>query len=344
MKNVQLYGYVKNNLGDDLFISSFVKNYPNINFYLKVQETKYVQVFNELINLHIVEEIDISNIDICVYIAGSIFMEKGTALQRAYVLLEFIKQCKANNKEYLFISSNFGPYITDEYVAVCKDIFTNCSDICFRDMYSYNMFKDISTVRYAPDFLFSLNIDEYMNKIIPNTIGISIINMDIRDSLKEYSNNYYMLLINNVKQYIKQKMKVTLFSFCEYEGDSKTIDIILDGLTDEELESVNMVKYTGNIKEFLNIYSSMEYMICTRFHSMVLSYILKQKYYCITYSDKITNVIFDFNLCEEYIDITNINECKTIKKEKFNMAKEEAYNQIISKSKEQIKSFENIIV
>ena len=40
----------------------------------------------------------------------------------------------------------------------------------------------------------------------------------------------------------------------------------------------------------------MEYMICARFHAMILSTIAKQKMYVISYSNKITNVINDLEL------------------------------------------------
>ena len=38
-----------------------------------------------------------------------------------------------------------------------EKIFKICTDICFRDKYSYNLFKDIENVRYAPDYAFSYN-------------------------------------------------------------------------------------------------------------------------------------------------------------------------------------------
>ena len=85
--NVQLYGYTRNNLGDDMFIRFLVSSYPNVSFNINIKHKEHTKPFEGLKNLkiNICENVlDVSalkNIDACVYIAGSIFMEKGNALK-----------------------------------------------------------------------------------------------------------------------------------------------------------------------------------------------------------------------------------------------------------------------
>ena len=44
---------------------------------------------------------------------------------------------------------------------IIKSSLNLCDDVCFRDLYSYELFKDLSQVRYAPDIVFQMNVDEY---------------------------------------------------------------------------------------------------------------------------------------------------------------------------------------
>ena len=59
-------------------------------------------------------------------------------------------------------------------------------------------------------------------------------------------------------------------------------------------------------------------MICSRFHSLILSYLLKQKLYILSYSDKIINVINDLNLIDSYHTFDELSELEFIKLDDFN--------------------------
>ena len=116
------------------------------------------------------EDIDMKNYDACIYIGGSIFMEGGKVYNLDESCLQFVKDCKVQNKPFYYISSNYGPYQTEQYFELSKKVFTNCTDLCFRDLYSYELFKDIKTIRYAPDLVFSYPIGEI--KAEKDTVGI----------------------------------------------------------------------------------------------------------------------------------------------------------------------------
>jgi len=322
MKKVYIMAYSKMNLGDDLFIDMLVNRYKKVEFYsrnMTMDSTAYRQ--NK--NLHFIDytlddllTLDINEFDAFVYIGGSIFMEHAGGVERVKKLKELALRCKALSIPFYYISSNFGPYQTEEYKNTVSEIFEIVTDVCLRDKVSYELFNSIENVRYAPDAVLSYQIDNPIRE--SKTIGISVISFKFRDSLQKYEEKYYEVILNSVINYVKNGYKVKLFSFCEYEGDRETADLILNRLPKEYLKSVEQITYSGNIKDFLKKYSKVEYMICSRFHSMILSYILKHKMYILSYSNKIINVIKDLNLIDNYHKINEVLELDCIELDKFN--------------------------
>ncbi len=310
MKKVFIMAYLRKNLGDDLFIKMLLEKYTNLDFYIKYDKHEFLDFFKKYDNLHILygkdtdEELynsDVNDYDAYIYIGGSIFMEGGVCYNLSEKFYDFVKRCKENNKPFCYISCNYGPYKTQEYFDLSRKNFMTCTDICFRDLYSYNLFSDIENVRYAPDFVFSYKLPEVSK--IKNSVGISVIDLGIRNDLKDKNEDYIQFLCKNISNYINSGSEVYLFSFCEHEGDEITINTIMNNFPNES--KIHSVKYTGDLDEYLQKYNQMEYMICARFHAMILSTIAKQKIYVMSYSKKIDRVIDDLEL---NIPILHFNE------------------------------------
>lgn len=346
-KKIFILAYAKANLGDDLFIYMLAKKYPNIQFEINIENEEHSKIADDLDNIIVIRDKErnitkqnATDYDGYIYIGGSIFMEGGVIYNLSNDFLKFMKECKANNIPFFYISSNFGPYTTEQYYNLAKETFANCTDICFRDKYSYNLFKDIPSVRYAPDLVFSIEPKE--NKKEEGTVGISVIDFDIRNDLKKYEESYIKTLADNIIDYINQDKKVYLFSFCKYEGDEKGIDKILAELPKKYLNSVEIVKYQGDIEKFLEKYSNVEYMICTRFHAMVLSVVFEQKCKVMSYSKKIDRVVEDLQLFDtkNIIQLKEMNEKIKIPLDSFDKVSIEHVLEIRKKAKEQLKKFE----
>ena len=45
MKKIFIMAYLRNNLGDDLFVKELINRYPNEKFYIDVIDLKYGEVF-----------------------------------------------------------------------------------------------------------------------------------------------------------------------------------------------------------------------------------------------------------------------------------------------------------
>lgn len=341
MKKVFLMAYARKNLGDDIFIKMILERYPHIDFYIKVPNYDYMKELDEKYeNIHILigKDTDIelynSNVedyDGYIYAGGSIFMEGGKVYNLSEEFYDFVKRCKEKNIPFCYVSSNYGPYQTQEYFDLSIKNFKVCTDICFRDLYSYNLFKDIESVRYAPDFVFDLNFKN--NEKIKDSIGISVI---LRED--DFNKVYYNFLKNNIKNYINNGKTIYLYSFCEHEGDIILIDKLMEEFKDTN--KVIAIKYDGHIDSFLENFSSMEYMITARFHAMILSLLANQKIYIVSYSEKIDNVIKDLDLGIPILKTENIKEDILLDLNDF------AYNdkEKIEKIKEQAKNQEQALI
>ena len=340
MKKVFVMAYLRKNFGDDLFVKMLLEKYKDIDFYIKYDRYEFIDILDQYDNLHVIygkdtdEELynsDVNEYDAYIYIGGSIFMEGGSSYNLSEKFYDFVKRCRENNKPFCYISCNYGPYQTQEYFELSKKDFKECTDICFRDLYSYKLFSDIETVRYAPDFAFSYNTPKVEKQ--KETVGITVINLNIRNDLKHKNNEYIKFLERNIKNYINLGKDVYLFSFCKNEGDEEAIEMIFKLFQNES--HLHVIKYTGDIDEFLKQYNSMEYMICARFHAMILSSIAMQKIHIMSYSKKIDRVVEDLDLALPILHINELednydlllNDFKSVNKEKIQKISKDAEKQ-----------------
>ena len=348
MKKIFLMAYARKNLGDDLFIKILLERYPKHNFYMMIDDSKYLSMFEEKYNnLHILKgkdtDISLNNINIeaydaYIYIGGSIFMEGGIVYNLSNTFYNFTKKCREYNRPFFYISSNYGPYKTKEYFELSRKNFNIVTDICFRDKYSYNLFKDIQTVRYAPDYAFTYSM--FNNEKIPNSVGITIIDLGVRNNLKNKENEYVNMLVNNINNYLKNGKKVYLFTFCAHEEDERTLNIILSKVNNN---NVFDIRYNGNIDEFIKKYSQIEYMICSRFHAIILSMLAKQNIQVVSYSNKINNVIQDLELGIPIINLNEINAKTYLNLDGFSTIDNEKLNNIIYDSYRQEEKIREIL-
>lgn len=330
MKRILVNGYFGVNFGDDLFFKILFEKYPNIKFefysnsYLQTLNKKYRYIFRNNANVSIkkynklrkfFEKINYTKIidfiqyykyDATIFIGGSIFMETEywkKSFEEKRNIINFFDETK---KAKYIIGSNFGPIKTDEFVHLYKELFRKCDDICFRDQYSYKLFSDYDNVRVAPDIVFQLkpkNIEK-----VKDSIGISLIEILDRKELNQYRDIYIDKLKDIVNNGVKERKKITFFSFCEAQGDVTIINDVVNSLDEKIKKNIEIVNYDGDIEGFLERFESMENIIGARFHACILSQVFGQGLYPLIYSDKTYNVLSDIGLDKEYCYIKNIDD------------------------------------
>lgn len=324
MKNKHLlYAFTQNNLGDDLFIKILCDRYTNYDFYVGIEEnnlnnslkniknlhidSKLLKIDNQLkkesflnnhlnINFNILQKQNekyLKSFDSSIYIIGSAFIQnKPNKDYTNLYLLE--KRVKLSNKFFL-LNTNFGPYHDKKYLNYSKDIINKMTHATFRDKFSYDLFKDLNNVSYAPDLVLSLKNNINTSN---NTILISI--MDLNDK-------YINLIINLIKKINKRGFNCKLVSFCKNQNDEIAAKKI------KEKINVELLSYDGNIDEILNEFKTCHSIISTRFHSMIIAMAYNKAFLPFIYSKKTNEVLDDINYKNIRLDINNLDNIDVIK-------------------------------
>lgn len=319
MKKVFAEGYWKVNLGDDLFLKVLCDRYKNVKFtiladrsvYSKMSEnleaidnTGFVyRAINKLSNgrLQCSKKMKIVNKSNCVvYIGGAIFMQHKN--YKRILTDRYLKY----NKPYFIIGSNFGPYTDEEYKNFCRDkIFSKAQDVCFRENYSRELFKELDNVRNCSDIVFLLDKSNY-NVQEEKRVVFSIIDCNHKGCL-EYKTQYMNKIVEMTKYFISQDYKITYMSFCKVENDEKAINEIINILPQECKKHVMVYNYNGNVQKALEVINSAEIVVGSRFHANIIGLLLGKKIIPIGYSKKTENALRDINYLGEIIDIKDIN-------------------------------------
>ncbi len=358
---IVLYGYYHHNLGDDIFFDMLFKRYPDVMFYI-LFEPDYAEFFSRYPNVrfydstrplvgkinalgrklhkdNFFERLLIRLCDGAMHIGGAIYQQTGNW----QLDFDIRKERKLCGRKFFAISNNFGPYSTDAYRDMWAKEFKKWTDICFRDRYSYKLFRDIPTVRYAPDLLFGYPIEQ---KSSEKKVAVSLIDafLDGRPFEKSTAEAYENTLTEMIKRFVSGGYTVSLLSFCEFEQDPAAANRIISALPKETARSVNSIVYRQSIGEVVGEIETAEYVIASRFHAMVLGYIAGKKVLPLCYSEKTSNVLTDLGLSDSPIileDIPNFTAEELIVR--ANKITEERKNELCEMSKQQFAGFDKFV-
>lgn len=326
MKKILVDIYLSLNLGDDMFLDVLAKRYPdaeitvfhpgsNYNFFLKIYNNvksisyglrdkllRKLSIYNRLTDYGRLAK----EFDILLFLGGGIFREEvyeNEVFQNRKSIIEaFIDK----NKEVFFLGCNFGPFNSEYFLKKHKELFNKCSDVCFRDRYSYNLFKDLPNIRYAPDILWSYNIDDVRPK--ENVIGYSIINPKHKDGLEKYYEDYVDIHTKSILKNIKKQYVIMLFSFCEKEGDLATIKDILNNIDSKYHEQIIIHNYEGNIDAYLSELSKVKVLYAARFHANIIGFLQKTSVIPIIYSNKTSNLLDDIDFKDTIVTFDSLDK------------------------------------
>ena len=336
MKNILITAYFNLNVGDDLFVKILLERYKDHHFWIYTTKKNAIP-FSKYKNITLIEDVipsiyhriinkfrtnnshkkkyirDIINVytrkDVCfdgiVSIGGSLFIENLNNKTPHSIMYSTLHKIMPNIKHY-FIGCNFGPYTEQSFKDQYDNIFKSAVDVCFRESYSASIFDNLDNVRFAPDVVFQYEIKA--KKKIDKSIGISLIDLSNRSDLSMYESSYIDVHIRLITDAIENNNKITLFSFCRHEGDERVISKLLDLIDPQYRDKIEVVLYNGDLDLFLSKYSEMEKMICSRFHAMILSLILKQPIFPIIYSKKMINVLEDIHFDSFFCPIKEIKK------------------------------------
>lgn len=334
MKRIYLKAYTNMNFGDDLFVYIICRRYPEVKFYLscsKFSDDAFECIENlTIMNRTHLKGMIIQNVkrlmnkcsiqtnfpfDGQVYIGGSIFIQPSDWYKECNYEKELYEYRLNKNLPFFILGANFGPYDDDKFVKIHKKFFeTEISDICFRDRWSYDIFNDVAKVRYAPDIVCTYQLPKVKKE---NLILISCIYNDGREGLPHFENEVYFQKMAEVcDQYWCLGKQVCLVSLCKAQGDEISCLEIKKRCKGE----IQTVFYRGNIDEIIQLFARAEYVIASRFHAMILSWLADTPVYPISYNNKTEQVIRNYGFAGKYITIQDIDfvDFKTVDENRNN--------------------------
>ncbi len=322
--NYYVDAYLAANLGDDLFVKILAEEFPNILFTMNYygeysKETfvgqknilfpKYSLSYRVLNRMHIYDYInDAERIskeyDGFILLGGSIFREESFWGQVYHQRYSIIKAFREKNKPVFIIGSNFGPVLTQLFIDRYRDLFSQCTDVCFRDSYSYGLFSDLPNVRFERDVIFQYRFPKIQKK--RDLIGFSIIDPSHVPSIKQKRELYLSLICNAIKEYIDKSFQCRIFAFCAAEGDEKIAYEIKYMLSEKERKKLEIEVYHGCIESSVQAIGECSVLVASRFHANVLGLLAGQAVIPLVYSDKTMNMLNDSLFPGEIIDIATI--------------------------------------
>ena len=323
MSKVLVDCYINDNFGDDLFLHMLCNRYKNTKFYT-IARKQNKKMFESLRNLKylsfdktLINHLSLTNyykkqlrrkvnksVDAHITIGGSLFAERHDEFINNLEYNKFLSKIVKNKKNYL-IGCNFGEYSSPKFYDNYLSVFSMYDNICFRDKYSYNLFKDsLNNVSFAPDVAFQF---EYPLKNIKdnNYILISIIDLESRVTIQEHKFEYIRLIVSYIKKYINQNYKIALFSACHPEHDTRAIEKIKSQLSEEEQQMLQ-VHVHNNLDQSIKLIAESSAVISTRLHVTILALLFSKKTLPLIYDNKIINLLEDMDYNNPYIDIREL--------------------------------------
>ena len=320
--DVFLRFYNAQNLGDDLFVKIVSERYGKYNFVILRGGLNSSSLSYQ--NIHTVPGYVLTNwhkllgrltgdrlrlmtrvakkCKTFLYVGGSVFIEGNLA--QWYIEQNFYKNLQM---PYYILGANFGPYNSGEFLDISRHIIAGAKDVCFRDKASFELFRNIDSVRVATDIAFVLDTHKFDSESEGKIVLFSVI--DARKKFDNHTANMYEgLLINLASNYAKDGYKVIFMSFCKFEGDEDTINRILDKITPSLRHTIDSYMYKGKIDEALALIASSEVVVASRFHASILGLLFKKKVLPIVYSDKTIHLLQDLRFKGPIVDIRTIDD------------------------------------
>ena len=330
MKKVFLNAYTCQNLGDDLFVHTITKRYPDVKFYLWSGVTN-ISTFRRLTNLKVINNDSRyirllhkirpslvsryrskkeQSCEAVVYIGGSLFIEYDN-WETILTWWDF----EAKNRNFFVMGANFGPYKTEAYRESLSKIFSYMKDVCFRDEYSFSMFCDNPKVRYAPDILLGIEMPERTD--FKKSVFVSVIDcQDKSEGVNQFSvfeDQYLSFIFCAIKSFLSAGYHIFLASFCKAEGDENAIHKLLSKFDMSVAQTdIDVINYDGtNSDEMLQTISNSDYVLASRFHAAILGFAARKPVLPVVYSDKTIHVLRDFHFKGRVIDLRCLKSVST---------------------------------
>lgn len=314
--------YLAFNLGDDMFLDHLANQLPHVDFIPFHPGSNYDLFFSHYKNLKSFPYSFLDKIkarlgknklrdykwmsdeyDGLLFLGGGIFREESYWKEVYSYRNEIINAFRKKDKPVWFSGCNFGPYHSAEFLRTYKSLFSQVNQITFRDKDSYELFKELKQVDYAPDLLWSYSYPDVKQE--NKYLGISVIDPRHKKGLENQLTTYLNSHLELINEYLSKGFKVSVFAFCETEGDMHIASYLKN-----KQPLIEVYRYSGNIQKYLMEIAKCSHFVASRFHANVISMHYNQNLIPVIYGDKTFSLLKDLNL--EGIKVQEIERLKTI--------------------------------
>lgn len=329
-KNITVKGYLAHNLGDDLFMDTLFRRYPDVCFTVVADgqyrffEQRYgnvrliplgsVSAQQRLLRLKarlcgtsISEEIclllrDIRRSHTLVMIGGSMYQQQRDERLQRQILFE-TRHLYRGALHAFVIGANFGPYWSEWYREEYQKIFTRyCDDVCFRDRWSGEQFLNTPKIRTASDVLFTFPMPKKRRE---KQVFLSVCDLSLSGrptALQKRTAEYEQWLVDISSGLCKRGYKIIFGAFCAAENDVAAIERVRNTLVNRGIESECLI-YSEDSAPIVNVIASSEIVVSTRFHATILGLVAGAKVLPVIYNVKTDNMLNDLDIDIPRVDL-----------------------------------------
>ena len=253
----------------------------------------------------------VRNCGILVVIGGSLYIQpiwKHSLFTTVFSLRDVLqrKRLYSSADKTFVLGTNFGPYRNSWYKKSYSDIFNKyVTDICFRDQYSFQLFKSDEHIRVAPDILFGTEFPrvERKKKVLFSVVDLGN-TMKFRD-LSSCSADYDSWIVNAANCYANLGYDIQLCGFSTVEHDDVAVARISHLLAQESIQH-DCLTYDNDTSRILSAIAESEVIVGTRFHASILGLAAGCKVLPIIYSDKTSHSLDDIGFASDIrLDLRN---------------------------------------
>lgn len=300
-------GYFRGNLGDDLMVNILARKNFGKKFFLYSPNGLTLGNVKGCDNIGVVRNkfFDWFKCEGVVFIGGSLFQDYSNLAWRYYIKL-YIFCCFSRllGKDVFIFSSNLGPFNNKVTEYCVRGILKMARKTVVRDMSSFEYCTryDISSV-IDLDIVhkhYEIYSKEKARFLEPNKLlGVSVVGYE-KWNTSTYIDN---LVKHIVKLHDNFGFKVNLYSFCDDE-DLELCKIVMNKVLSLKKIDIEIIRYES-LEGSLSSISNCSYMICSRFHSVILAIKNNIPFDMFIYSNKtIDYLISHFDIKQEGFSVS----------------------------------------
>jgi colanic acid/amylovoran biosynthesis protein len=308
---ILLSAYLDSNIGDDLFVDQLADRYRDHQFdlicenpaslsidLLRHQNIRTVGLKQALLELY--------SFDVLVIVGGSIFQDIPAYYKYDFRRNALVTLARILGKAVFIIGCNIGPIHSKVGERFTRYCFALANAVSVRDSASFALlefWRCRTPYTMGSDLIFSYPF-KLSRKISPQPrrLGISVVNVN---RPKAETALYVQKLAELARVHLHKGVgqEVTFFGFNgggNGQNDSLPIAAIVRQL-EAYHRQIKVQQYGPSvaISEFVESFVSCDYVVCSRFHSVVLALSFGIPFFPIVYSGKTLNLLHDIGYTGE---------------------------------------------